>query len=360
MSGANVLFSEFELGPSKLKNRIIMAPMTRNRAAEGNVPYELNAKYYVQRASAGLIITEGAQVSERGVGYPGTPGIHSKEQVKGWKLVTDAVHRAGGLIFLQLWHVGRISHPSLQPGGDLPVAPSAIKPAGQAFTFEGLQDFVTPRELQTGEIPGIVEEFRKGAENALSAGFDGVEIHGANGYLIDQFLRDGSNLRTDVYGGSLANRARFALEVAGAVAGIYGADRVGFRISPLNSFNDMSDSEPEKTFTYIAAELGKMGLAYLHVVEATIGPDGVLHQEFGYKRLREEFGGAYIANGGYTKERAEQAIDSRSADLVSFGSLFLANPDLVERLKMGGPYTAPNPDTFYGGAEEGYTDYPEF
>ncbi len=354
----SILFTSLKLGPIQLKNRIVMAPMTRNRAGEGNVPTALHAQHYSQRATGGLIVTCGSQVAPAGVGYPATPGIHSQKQIEGWKEVTDAVHGKGGLIFLQLWHVGRISHPSLQPDGQLPVAPSAIRPAGQAFTYEGLQDFVTPRALETGEIADLVNEFRTATQNALSAGFDGVEIHGANGYIVDQFLRDGTNHRTDEYGGSMENRTRFLLEVVDAVTGVWGSDRVGVRISPVNSFNDMSDSDPQATFNYVAGALSGLGLAYLHVVEAVIGDTLSFDQSFDFTQVRDAFGGTYIANGGYTGQRAESALSEGRADLVSFGALYLANPDLPERLRQGGPYNEPNQDTFYGGGIEGYTDYP--
>ena len=266
------IFSPFTLGPLALPNRIVMAPMTRNRAGAGNAPVALNATYYAQRASAGLIVTEATQVSPQGLGYPGTPGIHSPEQVAGWKLVTEAVHRAGGRIFLQLWHVGRISHPALQPAGALPVAPSAIAPKGQAWTLDGMKDYVTPRALETAEIASVVDDYRRGARNARQAGFDGVEVHGANGYLIDQFLRDGSNKRTDRYGGSALNRARFLIEVTEAVIGEWGgAGRVGARLSPTNPYNDMSDSNPAATFATAVNELNQLGLAYLHIVEPAAG-----------------------------------------------------------------------------------------
>ncbi len=349
------LLAPVRLGPYDLRNRVVMAPMTRNRAGVGSVPHELNALYYGQRASAGLIISEASQVSPQGVGYPGTPGIHSREQVEGWKLVTKAVHKRGGHIFLQLWHVGRISHPSLQPNGELPVAPSAIRPAGDAFTAVGLQPFVTPRALETHEIPGIVGQFRQGAANALAAGFDGVEIHAANGYLIDQFLRDGTNRRTDRYGGSMDNRARLLLEVTGAAVEAWGGNRVGVRLSPASPFNDMIDSNPQHTFEHAAEALNRFGLAYLHVVEA--GGDNAQHP-FDFRSLRKAFKGAYMANAGYTIERARAVLAAGNADLVSFGALFLANPDLPARFAQGAPLNAPDPSTFYGGGEKGYTDYP--
>jgi N-ethylmaleimide reductase len=350
------LFTPVQLGGQALPNRIVMAPMTRNRAGPGNVPGALAADYYAQRASAGLIVTEATQVSPQGVGYPGTPGIHSEAQVAGWRRVTDAVHAAGGRIFLQLWHVGRISHPSLQPGGVLPVAPSAIAPQGDAFTATGPQPFVTPRALETAEIPGIVAQFENGARHALAAGFDGVEIHAANGYLIDQFLRDGINQRTDRYGGSLANRARFLLEVTAAVVGVWGAERVGVRLSPQSDFNSMSDSDPRATFGHAALALSHFGLAYLHVVEpAGALPEGARPL---VPDLKEAFGGPLMVNGGYTRALAEAVLARGEADLVSFGSSFLANPDLPLRLARNAPLNTPDPATFYGGTERGYTDYP--
>jgi N-ethylmaleimide reductase len=348
------LFTPFQLGALALPNRVVMAPMTRNRAGRGSVPGALAAEYYRQRASAGLIVTEATQVSPQGVGYPGTPGIHDDLQVAGWQRVTDAVHAAGGRIFLQLWHVGRISHPSLQPDGALPVAPSAIAAKGDAFTASGPQPFVTPRALETAEIPGIVAQFENGARRARAAGFDGVEIHGANGYLIDQFLRDGTNRRTDRYGGSLQNRARFLLEVTEAVADVWGAERVGVRLSPQSDFNDMHDSDPRATFGHAALALEPFGLAYLHIVE----PAGVTGARPLAPDLKEAFGGPLMVNGGYTRALAERALAQGHADLVSFGTSFLANPDLPLRLARNVPLNAPDPATFYGGDARGYTDYP--
>jgi N-ethylmaleimide reductase len=346
------LFTPTQLGALALPNRVVMAPMTRNRAGAGSVPGALAAEYYRQRASAGLIVTEATQVSPQGVGYPGTPGIHDELQVAGWRRVTDAVHAAGGRIFLQLWHVGRISHPSLQPDGALPVAPSAIAAAGDTFTASGPQPFVTPRALATAEIPGIVAQFENGARLARAAGFDGVEIHGANGYLIDQFLRDGTNRRTDRYGGSLANRARFLLEVTEAVAGVWGPERVGVRLSPQSDFNDMHDSDPRATFGHAALALAPFGLAYLHVVEP-VGTATPLALD-----LKEAFEGPLMVNGGYTRPLAEAVLARGAADLVSFGAPFLANPDLPLRLARNAPLNAPDPATFYGGDAHGYTDYP--
>ncbi|MFL9610477.1 alkene reductase [Methylobacillus sp. Pita2] len=350
------LFSPTKLGSIALTNRIVMAPLTRNRAGKGNVPQPINAEYYAQRASAGLIITEATPISATGHGYPATPGIHDLEQVEGWKLVTQAVHAKGGKIVLQLWHVGRISHPSLQPGNALPVAPSAIKPAGQAFTYEGLQDFVTPRALAIEELPGIVADYARAARNALEAGFDGVEIHAANGYLLDQFLRDGTNHRTDEYGGSIENRTRLLLEVTKAVVEVAGADRVGVRISPLNPFNDISDSDPQALFNHVAESLSPFGLAYLHVVEGGMGGEGV--PPFDFSALRKHFKGGYIANLGYDKAKGDAAIASGHADAVAYGALYIANPDLVERFRQDAPLNTPDQATFYGGDAKGYTDYP--
>ncbi|MDQ6958389.1 MAG: alkene reductase [Mariprofundaceae bacterium] len=347
------LFSKIQLGDLTLPNRIIMAPMTRNRAPQ-NIPTPLMAEYYAQRASAGLIVTEGAQVSEQAIGYPATPGIHTSTQVEGWKQVTKAVHDTGGRIFIQLWHCGRISHPDYH-GGELPVAPSAVKPAGQAFTYEGLKDFVTPRALETDEISGIVEQYRYAAASARKAGFDGAEIHAANGYLIDQFLRDGSNHRTDSYGGSLENRSRLLLEIVDAVTGEIGADRTGVRISPINGFNDMSDSDPQATFDHTATALSGLGLAFLHVVEVSMA--GEPCESVDMQQLRTRFDGVYIANGGYDKQRANAAITKGRADLISFGVPFLANPDLPERFRRDAPLNEADQASFYGGDEHGYTDY---
>jgi N-ethylmaleimide reductase len=352
------LFTPYRLGDLALRNRLVMSPMTRSRALAGNVPNPLAATYYAQRASAGLIVTEATQVSPQGVGYIRTPGIHGAEQVAGWKTITDAVHRAGGKIFAQLWHVGRVSHPDFH-GGALPVAPSALPVQGEAFTTRGRTPLVTPRALETNEIPGIVAQFRTAAENAKSAGFDGVELHGANGYLLDQFLRDGSNARTDAYGGSIAKRARFPLEVADAVAGVWGSQRVGYKLSPYFSGYSMSDSNPIETFSFMASELNKRGLLYLHVTEAVAGP-GVAPA--GTRRatpiLRDIFDGTMIVNGGYDARSAEAAIDGGDADLVAFGVPFLANPDLPARYRRNSELNTPDQATFYAGEESGYIDYP--
>jgi N-ethylmaleimide reductase len=350
------LFTPFRLGPYELRNRVVMAPMTRSRAGEGNAPSPLMAEYYGQRAGAGLIVTEGSQVAPEGVGYPSTPGIHTDAQVDGWRAVTDAVHARGGRIFLQLWHVGRVSHPSMQPGGTLPVAPSAIGIEGEKlYTSAGLVPYVTPRALETDEIAGIVEQFAEGARRAYRAGFDGVELHGANGYLIDQFLRDGSNHRTDRYGGTAENRARFLNEVTAAVVDVWGGERVGVRVSPVGPYNGMRDSDPVQTFSVAAHGLNRFGLAYLHVVEPLD-----VHTSGGRVTpvLKAVFRGPVIANGGYDAETGNGAIAGRQADLVSFGALFLANPDLPERLRVGAPLNEPDRATFYGGDERGYTDYP--
>lgn len=350
------LFSPVSLGSIQLKNRMVMAPLTRNRAGTGNVPTDLNALYYQQRASAGLIITEATPISAMAHGYPATPGIHTPAQVEGWKKVVQAVHAQGGKIVLQLWHVGRISHPSLLPDNALPVAPSAIKPAGQAFTYQGLQDFVTPRALELSELPGIVADYATATKHALEAGFDGVEVHAANGYLLDQFLRDGSNKRTDQYGGSLENRSRLLLEVVNAVIAVAGADKVGVRISPLNPFNDMADSNPQALFNHVAEVLSPLGLAYLHAVEGGMGGGEVA--PFDFNVLRKHFKGPYIANLAYDKAKGNAAIASGHADAIAYGVPFLANPDLVERFRQDAPLNAPDQASFYGGTEKGYTDYP--
>ena len=351
------LYTTHSLGPLRLPNRIVMAPMTRNRAGTGHVPTAIVARYYEQRASAGLVLTEATQVAPEGVGYPNTPGIHSSEQVAGWRRVTDLVHRAGGRIFLQLWHVGRVSHPLFQPGGGLPVAPSAVAPAGQVYTVNGMMPFETPRALTSGEIPEIVEQFRLGAANALAAGFDGVEIHAANGYLPDQFLRDGTNRRTDAYGGSVENRARFLLDIVRSVIGVWGPDRVGVRLSPNGTYNDMTDSDPLKTFGHVIGELDQLGIVYVHLVEASETDARNGGSMVPTAHLRRLFRRTLIVNGGYDRQRADAVIRSGVADLVSFGKAFLANPDLPRRLKIGAALNAPDAETFYGGGEKGYVDY---
>jgi N-ethylmaleimide reductase len=350
------LFSPVEVGPLALRNRVVMAPLTRSRAGPENVPNQLNALYYAQRASAGLIISEATQISPEGQGYISTPGIHSAEQIEGWKCVTKAVHVAGGYIVLQLWHVGRISHTSFQPGGAAPIAPSAIRPKGQAFTAKGFEPIPTPRALETAEIPAITEKYAQAARNALVAGFDGVEVHAANGYLIDQFLRDQTNKRTDRYGGSIANRSRFLMEVVDAVSTAAGAERTGVRISPQNTQNDIADSDPQILFNYVAEQLSGKGLAYLHIIEGDTS--GLPVPPFDYKNLKRLFGGLVIANNGFDKPRANEAIAEGRADLIAFGKPFIANPDLVIRLLLDAPLMPVNRETLYGGSEQGYTDYP--
>ncbi|MDQ6997474.1 MAG: alkene reductase [Mariprofundus sp.] len=348
------LFSTVQMGSLTLGNRMAMAPMTRNRAP-GGTPTPLMAEYYQQRASAGLIITEGAQVSEQGVGYPATPGIYSEEQIAGWKAVTDAVHAKGGHIIVQLWHCGRVSHPDFHQG-EASVAPSAIQPEGQAFTYEGLKDFITPRALDLSEIPGIIEQYRLAAACAVQAGFDGVEIHSANGYLLDQFLRDGSNHRIDAYGGSIENRARLLLEVTTAVCNEVGADRVGVRISPINAFNDMQDSAPQALFNHVATALSALKPAFLHVVEVSM--TGATDSSVDMQQIRQHFDGLYIANGGYDRKRGNTVIADGDADIVAYGIPFLANPDLPERFMQDAALNDADQATFYGGDEHGYTDYP--
>jgi len=351
------LFSPYRLGDIVLANRIVMAPMTRSRALADNVANPISATYYAQRASAGLIITEATQVSRQGVGYVRTPGIHSPEQVAGWKTITEAVHRAGGIIFAQLWHVGRVSHPDFHDG-ELPVAPSAIAPDADVFTTRGKTRIVTPRALEARELPGIVAQFQRAARNAKAAGFDGVELHGANGYLLDQFLRDGANHRTDSYGGSVQNRARLPLEIAEAVISVWGALRVGYRISPNSGLHAMSDSDPIETFSYLARELDYLGLGYLHVSEAIAGAAAVpTHVVRALPVLRRIFKGALIANGGYDARSGHAAIAQDRADLVAFGVPFLANPDLPLRYLKRAQLNAADPATFYAGEEKGLIDY---
>jgi 2,4-dienoyl-CoA reductase-like NADH-dependent reductase (Old Yellow Enzyme family) len=345
------LFDPLKVGALELPNRIIMAPLTRSRAdGGGRVPNALMAEYYAQRASAGLILSEATSVTPMGVGYADTPGIWSDEQVEGWKQVTEAVHQAGGRIFLQLWHVGRISDPQFL-NGDKPVAPSAIKPAGHVSLVRPIKDYETPRALDLEEIPGIVAAYRKGAENAKKAGFDGVEVHGANGYLLDQFLQDSTNRRTDVYGGSIENRARLMLEVTDACIDVWGADRVGMHLAPRRDNHDMGDSTPLETFGYVAREMGKRGIAFICSREA-VGDDRLGPE------LKKIFGGVYIANEKMTKEAAEQLLTKGEADAVAWGQWFIANPDLPERLKRNAPLNPGRPDKFYAPGAEGYTDYP--
>jgi N-ethylmaleimide reductase len=351
------LFSNYKLGDLKLSNRMVMAPMTRCRAVEGNIPNPLAVTYYTQRSQAGLIITEGSQISSQGVGYIRTPGIYSPEQVAGWQKITKAVHEAGSKIFLQLWHVGRVSHPDFHDG-QLPVAPSALPVEGAVHTPLGKKKIEIPHSLEVDEIPGIISQYKRAAENAKAAGFDGVEIHGANGYLLDQFLRDGSNIRTDKYGGSLQNRARLPIEVAEAVAAVWGAGKVGYRISPHFKRYSMHDSNPRETFSYLAKELNNLGLGYLHMIERVGEPMLVAPEERFASTIRQIFRGALILNGGYDARKGNEAIRKGEADLISFGVPFLANPDLPERFKRNAPLNLPDSETYYAGEETGYIDYP--
>lgn len=348
------VFTPYRLGSVELPNRLVMAPMTRNRAGADGVPTDSMRTYYAQRATAGLIVTEGTQPSAAGQGYPSTPGIHTAEQAAGWRRVTDAVHERDGQIVLQLMHAGRISHPSLQPEGQLPVAPSAVTPAGQVFTASGLQHFVEPRALETDEIAGIVQQYADAACLAVQeGGFDGVEIHGANGYLPHQFLAEGTNSRTDSYGGSAENRARFLIEVATAVAAVVGPDRVGVRLSPANSFNDIVEHETEAVYAAVVAGLAPLGLSYLHIVE---GPVTVTEQ------IRSTWSGTLIVNPAFslltTRENLEGLLATDRVDLVAVGRAFIANPDLVERLQEDAPLNPADESSFYGGTDAGYIDYP--
>lgn len=359
------LFDTLKLGDITLANRIIMAPLTRMRSQQpGNIPHALNAEYYAQRASAGLIISEATQISQQGQGYPGTPGIHSPEQIAGWKLITDAVHAKGGKIFVQLWHVGRISHSSHQPDNKPPVAPSSIKPSGKTFTANWEQaDYETPHALELDEIAAILADYRQACQNALTAGFDGVEIHGANGYLLDQFLQDGSNKRDDIYGGSIENRSRLLLEVVDIATGIWGKGRVGVRLSPYGTFNDMSDSNPITLFAHVLNELDNRGIAYVHMIEpratAAGGGDTINDNAPSTSKIfRKSFNGVFISAGGYTPEMAKEAVENESADAIAFGRFYISNPDLVGRIAKGAELNPYNRATFYGGAEKGYTDYP--
>ncbi|MAQ71548.1 MAG: alkene reductase [Alphaproteobacteria bacterium] len=353
------LFENCSLGNLDFKNRIFMAPLTRSRADdETDKPADMAVKYYKQRASAGLIISEATQVSERGKGYIKTPGIYTEEQAEKWKEITDAVHEEGGKIFLQLWHVGRISHTSIQPDGKNPVSASAIQADTKTFTQEGYQQVSMPEALSVDGIKQTIADFKKGAELAKKAGFDGVEIHGANGYLIDQFLRDGTNKREDQYGGSIENRARFILEIADAVKEIWPANRIGVRLSPTGSFNDMSDSNPLEIFSYVVEELNKRSLGYMHIVERFPGMDVGNDDLNIINALIKKWDGFYIANGDYDVMKAKDAIKSGHADAVAFGRPFISNPDLPERLEKGAEFNEPDEDTFYGGGAEGYIDYP--
>jgi N-ethylmaleimide reductase len=359
------LFDPIRIGDIELATRLVMAPLTRNRAAAGQVPGPLAAEYYAQRGDpatgAGLIVTEASQVSPMGQGYLDTPGIHNAEQVAGWKKVTDAVHARGGRIVIQLWHVGRISHMSLLPGGQAPVAPSAIPANTKTFTRNGFEPVSTPRALRLDEIPGIVDDYRRAARLALEAGFDGVEVHGANGYLLDQFLRDGSNRRADDYGGPIEHRARLLLEVMHAVCSEIGAGRTGLRLSPVTPSNDASDSNPQPLFNHVVEQLAPLGLAYLHVVEGHTGGLRDLSAEgrpFDYAALRQRFNGPWMANNGYDRQMALDAVASGAADLVAIGRPFISNPDLGRRWRENAPLNALDTKTLYGGGARGYTDYP--
>ena len=355
---AEEILTPYKLGDLDLPNRIVMAPLTRNRAAEGGVPTPLMAEYYAQRSSAGLIISEASQISAQGQGYAGTPGTYTNAQLAGWDLVTHAVHTCGGRIFLQLWHVGRISHTSLQPGGEPPVAPSAIKAKAQTFVDGGFTDVSEPRALQVAEIREIVGSFATAAKAAMSAGFDGVEIHAANGYLIDQFLCDGSNKRTDEYGGSVENRTRFLLQVTQAVIKAVGENCVGVRISPVSTANDVHDSDAKTLFNHVVDVLDHLRPVYLHVIEGQTGGPRDFDPSFDFIALRKKFHRTYIANNGYTLALADRSIEDGAVDLVAFGRLFISNPDLVERFRENAPLNVMEPTTLYGGGAKGYTDYP--
>lgn len=353
------LFTPARLGACELANRIVMAPLTRSRAGTEGIPTPLMAEYYGQRASAGLIIAEATNISPQARGYAFTPGIYNHQQVAGWQQVTEAVHAKGGHIYLQLWHVGRISHPSLQPGGALPIAPSAIRPDGYAYTAAGYQPLITPRALETAEIQQIVAQYRAAAANAMAAGFDGVEIHAANGYLLEQFLRDSTNKREDIYGGSLENRARLLLEVTAAVVETCRADRVGIRLSPVSTVNDCGpDGDAEATYRYLVSQLNQFELSYIHVIEGNTQGARQVPGAFDLQKLRHVFHGAYIANNGYDRDLAIRARRDNNADFIAFGRAFISNPDLVDRLRVGARLTRPDPTTFFGGGAVGYTDYP--
>lgn len=351
------IFDTHQMGTFTLRNRMVMAPMTRGRATVDSVPTPRMATYYGQRATAGLIVTEGTFISRQAVGWNRAPGVWTDAMVAAWRPITEAVHAAGGRIFLQLWHMGRVTHPEFQDG-EQPVGPSAITAAGESHTPSGTRPYVEPRALRTDELPGIVDDYVLAAHNAIAAGFDGVELHGANGYLLDQFIRSGSNQRTDAYGGSIANRWRFPLEVAAAVAEAVGPERTAIRISPTGTYNGMSDEDPVATYAYGAQELSKLGLLYLHVVEAVAG---MMHNPHGpavLPAVREAFSGTVIVNGGFGADTANAVIGEGRADMVAFGVPFLANPDLVERLRIGAELNGPRFDRFYTGDDDGYIDYP--
>lgn len=352
------LFDPYRLGDITLSSRVVMAPLTRNRAGAGNVPTPLMVKYYEQRASAGLIITEATQVSATAQGYQDTPGIHTPAQVDGWKPITGAVHAKGGHMFVQLWHVGRVSHRSLQPGGAAPLAPSAIRADTRTFVNNQFLPVDEPRALETHEIAGVVDDFRKAAANAIAAGFDGVEIHAANGYLIDQFLRDGANQRTDQYGGSIENRVRFLKEVMEAVTAEIGAARTGIRLSPVTPANGLADSDPAALFAHVMDVLEAIKPVYVHMIEGATGGPRDIVPDFDFEALHKRYSGTWMVNNGYDKAMAEEAVASGRADLVAFGKPFISSPDTVERLRRDLPFNELDRDHLYGGGEKGYTDYP--
>ena len=358
MATTRSLFDSYRLGDITLSNRIVMAPLTRNRAVEGLVPSPLAVEYYSQRASAGLIITEATQVSDTAQGYQDTPGVFTEAQVEGWKRVTDAVHAKGGRMFVQLWHVGRVSHRSLQPGGAAPLAPSAIRAETKTYVNNGFAEVDEPRALTLEEIPGVVDDFRKAAANAIRAGFDGVEIHGANGYLIDQFLRDGANKRTDAYGGSIENRTRFLKEVLAAVIGEIGANRTGIRLSPVTPANGLSDSNPQALFNHVLDVVESLHPVYVHMIEGATGGPRDIAPDFDFEALRKRFSGTWMVNNGYDKALAEQVLAAGKADLVAFGKPFISSPDAVERLRRGVAFNELDRDHLYGGGAKGYIDYP--
>ena len=358
MADTAALFQPIPLGAIASSNRIAMAPLTRGRAGESRIPNDLMVEYYRQRASAGVIIAEATAISEQGYGWDQAPGIYNDEQVAGWKKVTEAVHAAGSKIVLQLWHVGRASHSDFQPHGEMPVSSSAIAINGEVHTPQGKKSYEVPRALELDEIPGIIQQYVDATQRAQAAGFDGVEVHSANGYLLDQFLRDGVNQRTDDYGGSIENRARLMLEVTQAVIGTWSADRIGVRLSPNSTFNDLSDSDTVATFTYVAEQLEPLGLAYLHVIEALPGHFMYTEGERAAPAIRKAFSGPLMLNGGYDAESGAEAIASKAADLISYGIPFIANPDLPERFRLGAELNAPDQATFYTHDAKGYTDYP--
>lgn len=355
---SNILFRPYRLGDLELPNRVVMAPLTRSRADDSGNAGQLQATYYGQRASAGLIISEATTISAQGKGYIRTPGIWRDSHIEGWRMTTAAVHDRGGRIFSQLWHVGRISHPDIQPNGELPVAPSAIQPVGQAYTQTGFKPLLLPRALETEEIPGIVADYAHAAECAMKAGFDGVEIHAANGYLPHQFLSDRTNIRTDAYGGSLENRARFVIDIVRKVTSVVSPKRVGIRLSPLTTFGDITERNPEPLYLYLIEQINPFGLAYIHVVEGDTGVDRHPAGGFDLQKLRRAFNGSYIANNGYDRELAIESLEQGRADLICFGRPYVANPDLVERLRLHAPLADFHAETLYQGGEKGYVDYP--